>query len=71
MVPDSAACHSCRSPQQGIPAIAMAFQPIVHLPSREIYAYEALVRGPQGQPAAWVFEQISPKGTTTSISCAA
>ena len=62
MVPDSAACHSCRSPQQGIPAIAMAFQPIVHLPSREIYAYEALVRGPQGQPAAWVFEQISPEG---------
>lgn len=62
MVTDAAACHACRTPQQGIPAITMAFQPIVHLPSREIYAYEALVRGPQGQPAAWVFEQISPEG---------
>lgn len=36
----------------------MAFQPIVNVQSREVYAYEALVRGPEGQPAGWVFEQL-------------
>ncbi|EYB69763.1 hypothetical protein DEIPH_ctg002orf0092 [Deinococcus phoenicis] len=36
----------------------MAFQPIVDVQAREIYAYEALVRGPEGQPAGWVFEQL-------------
>src|SRR5438874_378279 len=32
--------------------LTMAFQPIVDLDRREVYSYEALVRGPQGQPAA-------------------
>ncbi len=36
-------------------AIRTAFQPIVDLRDRSIYAYEALVRGPDGEPAAWVF----------------
>ena len=36
-------------------AIRTAFQPIVDLRDRSIYAYEALARGPEGEPAAWVF----------------
>jgi EAL domain-containing protein (putative c-di-GMP-specific phosphodiesterase class I) len=40
--------------------LQMAFQPIVDASTREVYAYEALVRGGQGQPAGWVLEQITP-----------
>lgn len=38
----------------------MAFQPIVDLAARRVYAYEALVRGPEGQSAASVLAQITP-----------
>lgn len=55
-------CRACQSPPVGMPEISMAFQPIVDLQSRSIYAYEALVRGPQGQPAGWVFEQLREEG---------
>ena len=41
-------------------AFSMAFQPIVDLAARRIYAYEALVRGPQGQSATSVLAQITP-----------
>ncbi len=37
----------------------MAFQPIVQASAREVFAYEALVRGPAGEPAAGVFEQVN------------
>ncbi len=37
----------------------MAFQPIVQADAREVFAYEALVRGPNGEPAGWVFEQVN------------
>lgn len=37
----------------------MAFQPIVDLQTGDVFAYEALVRGPEGEGAAWVFEQIN------------
>jgi EAL domain-containing protein (putative c-di-GMP-specific phosphodiesterase class I) len=38
----------------------MAFQPVVDLVERRIYAYEALVRGTAGEPAATVLSQITP-----------
>ena len=38
---------------------AMAFQPIVNACAGRIYAYEALVRGPKGQPAMTVLEQVN------------
>lgn len=38
----------------------MAFQPIVDVQTGRTPGYEALVRGPQGQDAAWVFRQILP-----------
>lgn len=40
----------------------MAFQPIINVQTREVYAYEALVRGSEGQGTAWVFGQISEEG---------
>lgn len=37
---------------------AFAFQPIIHAPTRSIYSYEALIRGPAGEAAASVLEQV-------------
>jgi EAL domain-containing protein (putative c-di-GMP-specific phosphodiesterase class I) len=39
---------------------AFAYQPIVHAPTRSIHSYEALIRGPAGEPAASVLEQLAP-----------
>jgi EAL domain-containing protein (putative c-di-GMP-specific phosphodiesterase class I) len=45
------ACAACRDPGT-IPALSMAFQPIVDLQENRIDAYEALVRGVNGEGAA-------------------
>ncbi len=37
---------------------SFAFQPIVDVRNREIISYEALVRGPRGEPSAEVFAQV-------------
>ncbi|WP_084176576.1 EAL domain-containing protein [[Limnothrix rosea] IAM M-220] len=37
----------------------MAFQPIVNTKNQEIFAYEALVRGINNEPAGVVFEQVN------------
>lgn len=37
----------------------MAFQPVVDMDARAIYAHEALVRGPGGEPAAWVLGRVT------------
>ena len=37
---------------------SFAFQPIVDVRSREIVSFEALVRGPHGEPSASVFAQV-------------
>jgi EAL domain-containing protein (putative c-di-GMP-specific phosphodiesterase class I) len=39
---------------------AFAFQPIIHAPSRSIYSQEALIRGPAGESAASVLQQVPP-----------
>lgn len=51
-------------PDPGFAAMAIrtAFQPIVELRSRTIYAYEALVRGPSGESAESVFGPSNPSG---------
>jgi blue light- and temperature-responsive anti-repressor len=43
-----------------MPAFSYAFQPIVDTASRQVYSYEALVRGPQGEPAYQVLEAVAP-----------
>lgn len=40
--------------------LAMAFQPIVDVAARRVFAYEALVRGPAGEPAAAVIGTVGP-----------
>lgn len=56
--PDNlAGCQGCRAPL-GFD-FTFAFQPIVDLERCEIYAYEALVRGPEGQGAAHVLAQLT------------
>ena len=37
---------------------SFAFQPIVNASNREIVSFEALVRGPHGEPSASVFAQV-------------
>jgi EAL domain-containing protein (putative c-di-GMP-specific phosphodiesterase class I) len=37
---------------------SMAFQPIIDIEQGDVYAYEALVRGPSGEPAGTVFESV-------------
>lgn len=51
-------CRACRDGQQLPLAITMAFQPIVDVQAREVYAYEALVRGQDGSSAAQVLAMI-------------
>ena len=52
-------CGACRDQQSLIP-FTMAFQPIVDLQEGRIDAYEALVRGPEGQGAKHVLDSIDP-----------
>ncbi|MFI9653332.1 EAL domain-containing protein [Guyparkeria sp. GHLCS8-2] len=40
-------------------SFSMAFQPIVDIDRNEIYAYEALVRGPNGESAGSVLAQVN------------
>ncbi|WP_333606848.1 EAL domain-containing protein [Arsukibacterium sp.] len=51
-------CGDCLSGQDLGFQIRMAFQPIIDWKYQSICGYEALVRGPEGQGAGWVFERI-------------
>ena len=52
-------CRDCLSGKLLGFEIKMAFQPIIDWSNKTIVAYEALVRGPEGQGAGWVFERIN------------
>jgi len=41
-------------------AFDYAFQPIVDLATRSVYAHEALIRGPAGEPAHTVLSRVTP-----------
>lgn len=59
MMTSARTCDGCQS---GAPLdfpISMAFQPIMDLTTGAPFAYEALVRGPQGQSAASVLAQVT------------
>lgn len=57
-----APCQSCRNGETGFPLeLTMAFQPIVDVQSRRIYAYEALVRGSGGASAGEVLSLVTPE----------
>ncbi|MGB7757909.1 MAG: EAL domain-containing protein [Salinisphaera sp.] len=44
---------------------SMAFQPIVDVASRDVFAYEALVRGPDGASAASILAQVDDRNLYT------
>ena len=52
------ACKDCRSASALSFTFSSAFQPIVDLETRTVFAFEALVRGPAGEGAASVFAQV-------------
>lgn len=52
-------CTGCRSPEGLDFDFEYAYQPIVDLASRTIFAHEALVRGPGGESAYSVLSQVN------------
>ena len=52
-------CDACRDGVEGPFPFSMAFQPIVNVRDATVYAYEALVRGPGGEPALSVLSQVT------------
>lgn len=55
-------CLRCRGTDAPLDlALRMAYQPIVDVTRRTVFAWEALVRGPEGQPAGWVLDRITPE----------
>lgn len=56
---DPAKCAGCQNGGDLPFDFAMAFQPIVEMSSGRTFAYEALVRGPQGEPAGTVLSQVT------------
>jgi len=52
-------CNACKPGEQLPFAITMAFQPIVDVRTRSVFAYEALVRGTAGEPAEAILSQVN------------
>ena len=52
-------CMKCRPTCDGEIAIDVAFQPIFDVKTRQVRAYEALVRGPNGESAASILQSIT------------
>lgn len=59
MSPMAAPCEGCRNGEPLEFQFSMAFQPIVDVNDGTPFAYEALVRGPEGQSAASVLAQVT------------
>lgn len=57
--PRTSGCAGCREGEAFEIAFSMAFQPIVDVDRGEPYAYEALVRGPGGEGAFTVLDQLT------------
>lgn len=61
MPPDFRAlgCRQCRDGTALGFELSMAFQPIVDVVQRQVFAHEALVRGTKGESAASIFQHVS------------
>lgn len=58
--PDSAhGCNRCKDLEELDFDFSFAYQPIVDIHKRAIYAHEALVRGPNGESAASVLAKVN------------
>ncbi|QLF68333.1 EAL domain-containing protein [Peteryoungia desertarenae] len=51
-------CVGCQDGKSFDVAFSMAFQPIVNLENGDVFAYEALVRGPEGEGASTILSQV-------------
>ncbi len=56
---DRSDCRACRDEEPLPFAFTMAFQPIVDLAVGRVWGYEALVRGPTGEPASTVLSRLT------------
>ena len=56
---DNHRCSACRDGQAFPLPLGMAFQPIVDVRQRRIFAHEALVRGANGESAGSLLEQVN------------
>ena len=56
---NSSACSACHDGVGQPFPFSMAFQPIVDIRTGSVFAYEALVRGPQGESAGSVLGQVT------------
>ena len=59
LYPDSPSCKACSNEESLTFRFAYAYQPIVDLRDRSVWAHEALVRGPGGEPAQSVLSQVN------------
>ena len=55
----TARCPGCADGIEPPFPFTMAFQPIVDVAARSVWAHEALVRGPSGEPAPQVLGKVS------------
>lgn len=51
-------CRACQGGPGFAQPLSMAFQPIIDLPRRQVFAHEALVRGADGSSAGSLLEQL-------------
>ena len=56
---EASACKGCRQPERLGFEFDYAYQPIVDIGTRSVFAHEALVRGPGGEGAASVLDQVN------------
>ena len=61
----SNACGQCRNSQGLGFDFVFAYQPIVDIVERTVFAYEALVRGPNGESAYSVLSQVNDENRYT------
>ena len=54
-------CNACKDGIHQPFPFTMAFQPIVDIHTASVFAYEALVRGPQNQSAYSILSQVTPE----------
>ena len=59
MGPNSLSCSACKNGIQPPFPYTMAFQPIVNVATCTAYAYEALVRGAEGESAGSILSQLT------------
>jgi EAL domain-containing protein (putative c-di-GMP-specific phosphodiesterase class I) len=54
-------CNACRQGVKQLFPFSMAFQPIVDTEARQVFAYEALVRGVNAESAYSILSQVTPE----------